>query len=244
MNSETDNDKALVDAWQTTQDLRTPEALNDAVLAEARKAAVASKDKKVRLWLRPMAFAATLLFGIFLVYDTQQPYETTVSPARQQELSDDMLPDAAPAAESDRDAPVAEAEERRKRLPSVIAPAAVMRATPADIEAARERKSEADQARTQFKASAEAAGDALDGFQDTANERVAGSRAPALRSELPEPAASAEFSAEPGCSNEQRQSAARWWTCVTGLRNAGDAEAADREMEGLLKAFPDFTVPE
>lgn len=244
MNSESDNDKALLDAWRTTQDLRAPESLNDAVLADARKAAAGSDNRKPWLWLRPMAFAATVLFGIFLVYDTQQPYETTVSPARQQELGDDMQPGAAPSAESDRDAPVAELEERRNRLPSVSAPAAVMRATPADIEAARERKSEADQARTQFKASAEAAGDTLDGFRDTANERVAGSRAPALRSELPETAASAALSAEPGCNNEQRQSAARWWTCVTGLRNAGDAEAADREMESLLKAFPDFTVPE
>lgn len=242
MNSDADNDKALTDAWKSTQDLRAPEALNDAVLAEARKAAAAGDATGSWPWLKPMAFAATLLIGIFLVYDSQPPFEQTVMPARQQEISDSVLP-AAPV--TDAEGPVAELEERLDQEPSATTPAAIMRATPADIEAARERKSEADQARIQFKASADAAGDALDTFRDTANDRIAGSRAARSRAETQESAAvPAPFAAAAGCDEDQRRDAERWWDCVADLRSAGHLVAADREKASLLKAFPDFTVPE
>jgi len=106
------------------------------------------------------------------------------------------------------------------------------------VRAARERKSEADQTQQQFKASADAAGAALDSFRDRSSDQLAGSRAayPA--------AAMEEATADTACSPPRREDVAKWWACIVELRNGGLEGTAAREQALLLEAYPEFTVPE
>lgn len=46
------------------------------------------------------------------------------------------------------------------------------------------------------------------------------------------------------CSESEQRSADSWWTCVAGLRAAGERQAAERELASLLTAFPDFVPPD
>jgi hypothetical protein len=45
------------------------------------------------------------------------------------------------------------------------------------------------------------------------------------------------------CEDEVRGAADSWYACVLELRRQGHADAAARELEALLKAFPDFREP-
>lgn len=46
------------------------------------------------------------------------------------------------------------------------------------------------------------------------------------------------------CREEQKSSPEEWWNCIESLRDAGQAEAADLELENLQKSFPDFLPPQ
>lgn len=48
----------------------------------------------------------------------------------------------------------------------------------------------------------------------------------------------------PQCSTEERQNATTWWDCVRELERNGDSQAAEVELQALLKAFPAFERPE
>ncbi len=58
------------------------------------------------------------------------------------------------------------------------------------------------------------------------------------------PAVSLSQVAPFACSDEQKSAVEAWWNCVITLRQSGQAEAADSELEKLRKSFPDFTPPE
>jgi hypothetical protein len=46
------------------------------------------------------------------------------------------------------------------------------------------------------------------------------------------------------CSQEEKVAPETWWSCIESLRQAGADEFADRELENLRQAFPDFELPE
>lgn len=46
------------------------------------------------------------------------------------------------------------------------------------------------------------------------------------------------------CNDEQRSETARWWRCIQALEKRGLTEAAEMELQALLKAFPAFAPPE
>jgi len=58
------------------------------------------------------------------------------------------------------------------------------------------------------------------------------------------PAVSLSQVAPSECSDEQKSDVEAWWKCVITLRQSGQAEAADLELESLRKNFPDFAPPE
>ncbi len=47
-----------------------------------------------------------------------------------------------------------------------------------------------------------------------------------------------------GCSALERDDASSWWQCVDALERAGSSLAAERELQRLLAAFPQFSAPE
>jgi len=46
------------------------------------------------------------------------------------------------------------------------------------------------------------------------------------------------------CSDEQRADMASWWACIEGLESQGLTQAAERELQSLLREFPGFSHPE
>lgn len=46
------------------------------------------------------------------------------------------------------------------------------------------------------------------------------------------------------CSDEQRASTASWWACIEELEKQGLTQAAERELQSLLRDFPGFSQPE
>lgn len=58
------------------------------------------------------------------------------------------------------------------------------------------------------------------------------------------PAVSLSQVAPFACSDEQKSDVEAWWRCIKTLRQSGQAEAADSELENLRRNFPDFAPPE
>jgi len=46
------------------------------------------------------------------------------------------------------------------------------------------------------------------------------------------------------CSDEQRANTASWWACIEELEKQGLTQAAERELQTLLRNFPGFSLPE
>lgn len=82
-------------------------------------------------------------------------------------------------------------------------------------------------------AEAEASVMAAPALSDPASESAA--EEPGERSLLPD---------KERCSDEERADAATWWRCIQELEEQGLTEAAEAELQALLKSFPGFTVPE
>ena len=49
--------------------------------------------------------------------------------------------------------------------------------------------------------------------------------------------------ATPRCTAAERRSTTTWWNCVRELERLGDRQAAEAELQALLKAFPSFEIP-
>lgn len=60
---------------------------------------------------------------------------------------------------------------------------------------------------------------------------------PAERSPAP------DRNARDGCSEAEESTAGSWYRCILALEDAGFSQAAEREMNELLKAYPRFALP-
>ena len=46
------------------------------------------------------------------------------------------------------------------------------------------------------------------------------------------------------CDDESRATSGTWWQCIRELEQRGLSEAAERELQALLQAFPQFSAPQ
>ena len=46
------------------------------------------------------------------------------------------------------------------------------------------------------------------------------------------------------CDDEQRRNSTTWWQCIQALEKRGLTEAAEQELQALLRAHPQFAAPE
>lgn len=76
---EVDTDPQVSSAYRRLSDERTPPALDREVL---KRAALATKNTRFTqsAWLRPLAFAATLVLGVALLFEMQPSPEPTATP--------------------------------------------------------------------------------------------------------------------------------------------------------------------
>jgi len=221
---------------------KTPADLDRAVLHEAARAVRAESRKgSFGAWFRPVAFMATVGLSLVIILD----------------LSDTSI-FSPPADRSFETAPPAPVQAPLVQAPAETAAdvARKKRAQPATSKLMRQENSESAKSRTT--AAPDTSGDVFAAEVESAEQRIREMATAAGDTLQPPPAAAARFAkpqaaialeslsvgAPPNCSDEQKSAAAEWWQCIKTLRQAGLAEAADLELEGLRQVFRDFEPPE
>ncbi|HZW59292.1 MAG TPA: hypothetical protein VFE85_03265 [Woeseiaceae bacterium] len=223
-------------AYRELANERTPPELDRRVLRQA--AASASGRFRDTPWLRPFAFAATLLLGVALLFDMQSL--TVPVPDTIPETSPPPAAPGEPGGAAAED-PARAAHEPRQERHNATTPGE----QPADGVSPLPAAAAAGQAKTGPGA----------GAADVARE--APSAAAAETASVPPPGAVKFRAAEPRnaaalerrsdedvetppCEDEQTRDPAAWWQCIQALRDAGDDAAAAAELERLQQRFPDF----
>ena len=241
------NNQDISRAYRDLATETTPAELDDKVLRMATREA-RSRYGIARAWVRPVAWAATIGLSLAIVLEVWQ----VIPPA----------PDAEPAAVSvpaPGTLPAADVAERlqqeaAKREDAPAQPGAantMMKRVPANpggggAEELGARRA-APQELREAKESPPVMLDDADAFAARDMRMLEEAEAQARqRTGEPEIASFAVVSAEAGpasCDETARATPESWYQCIEELRDAGDAETADSELEALARAFPDFEVP-
>lgn len=219
--------------------LRTPAGLDRAVLEAARDA---GPKRFAPAWTRPLAFAATLVLGVTLLFEMQG----------QQELAP-VSGERSPQREAVTPASTESADETRGSMPA--AKPAMPAVPPADgavelpsMERQRLDPDDAASSDTSFSDAALLPGVSAPqprlqrGAARSANE-AAESLATGLAAD--EPVLKREDGeSAPQCTAAQRLEPESWQACIDALENAGHRDAASDERRRLSTRFPEFTAPE
>jgi len=212
-----DNDPRVSDAYREIAHEKTPAGLDRKILAMAAAEARAAHGVP-RTWFRPLAWAATIALSFALVLEITQVDEIA-------HIGDVASPRA--------DADLA---ERAEESPP-----------PADAGDALGKQKNEELMRQQLnKRSSDAPAAAKVTISPAQRERAAAAEEQDRM--LPEPARTFAAIAEEkeqdnSCDADARASSETWFECVSALRDAGQTESAEQELEALLAEFPDFREP-
>ena len=220
--SNSENDPLVSRAYRDTATEKTPQALDDAVLREARQAVSGSawlRYPKSIHWLRPMAWAATIGLSLAIVLElTMAPSpdsEMLVEPARTPQT-----PAAAPARELDEASiePLADEAVELQKSKAADTPAI---ADDAEVKQELERMMQ---------------------YRQQEEERTAAEQAVAAEGVAAmEPLAT--FAIAVPCDEDDVATPESWLRCIERLDEQGRYVDANRERERLAEAFPDFELP-
>lgn len=213
------DDPRLTAAYRDLAREQTPAALDEAVLRRAAREA-RTPYGLARAWTRPAAWAAMIGLSLAVVLELSRLEEQTLPSAG------DSVPAAAPEAEPRvRTAPRAEVEAAPKAEPAPAqAPAkrSERAAESVDLDGTDEAAAQSDFLARPSRAVT------LTGLATAADDADGREQKESARS----------------CDEEARSTPADWHACIVAMRNAGSADAADRELDALQKAFPDFRMPD
>ncbi len=242
MDTDAETDAAVTQAYRETRDERIPESLNRAILDQAAKAA-RPRYSRIRLWTRPMAWAATAMLSVAIVLQlTQTPtpgngsfddgsYEvdapTDVAAGRLKEaVRSNEAPGGAPNTATDAAPKMGALRSTAKQL----APAA-----------ASETRQRVEQSKANIANQALVEQEAAARLQEGEDQEA-----------VPAQTASTDFASlelvrehsDPGrCDVAATTTAETWLQCITALEEAGLSDVADEERKLLTAAFPDFDTP-
>ncbi|MDZ7644443.1 MAG: hypothetical protein U5K76_09670 [Woeseiaceae bacterium] len=228
-------DGRISGAYRAAASERTPPGLDMAVLERSRAAVAGARKPLITRSLRPLAFAASLVLGVAVLYELQPAFDTL--PA-----TDSAPASAGPGATAveDRDAAV---EAAGGAAPSTTDGAPSSRAAQAERETTEQRRelaapaAPAPDARLRLQESTRSARQSLDEAAGTSPAALATDREPALQK-------AAEPDAARYCEEDETTTPERWWRRIAALAAAGRAEAAMQERRRLAAGFPAFTPPE
>jgi len=241
-----DNDPRVSDAYREMASEETPAELDRKVLAMAVAEARAA-NRLPRSWFRPLAWAATIALSFAFVLEMSQVDDAPTTRADAdlaQELEEDVLGDSprpvdAAAKQKDEGRIRQQLNKRSSDAPAsakvTIAPA---QPVPSTADAVLNLT-------TVESPSAESPSIASDLELDDmsmlreAEEQVRGRSEPA-RSVAAFEGKKEQFTR---CVEDARVSADTWYDCVKVLREAGQMEPAQQELEALQAEFPDFREP-
>jgi len=219
-NTDTETDAAVTQAYRDTANERTPESLNRAILERAAKAA-RPRYSQLRLWTRPMAWAATVMLSVAIVL------QLTQIPAPESVRFDDSVHDV--------EAPAAAANESLEEavVPASAAKIETLRSSAKEL--APGALSEARQRPEQAKASVADQDAAI-----TESELKFSSQDMLQRTTV---GAVNEPTTPSACDETATAAAESWLQCITDMEAAGLGDAARAERRLLAAAFPDFNTP-
>ncbi len=248
-------DPAISDHLKTVYGETTPADLDAAILREAKRAVRADTRRGAAVaWFRPLAFVATVALSLAIILEFGE--SGILAPAADPNRAAPPTSNAQPAAMPDpasgnrNQATLDELKRQEKSPAGARQPANAAAATDAGPP---EQASRSKLQPEQPSAEGAGAGEAFTVESEKAMQRLQvldADRAAALpsRAELaardsaPAPAGPAASSTA-ACPDAQRATPDAWWQCVEALRKSGQDAAAEREIEALRKAFPDFELP-
>jgi len=237
---------------------RAPDALDRAVLQQAKQNASKPYSRSI-MWLRPMAWAATIGLSLAIVIELAnlpQPDPALLAPPREEtrlDMNRALTPQSREAAapqRSEREAPEPRARKsiddqgrvnllNAPTLGKTEAPKSMPESTLKQVpESGRASGlvSDADMFRLQDAQVLEVAEELARSPEDESKELDAGSAA-----YFASPATAARASMP--CVAEIRETPETWLECIVKLEDAGLDELASEQREQLLEAFPDFELP-
>lgn len=251
MNDERDD--LVSKAYRELDDTQAPEHLNRKILqmaaAEAQQSA--ARGWSLALWMKPIAWAATIGLSLAIVLEmTQVPTEIpAASPAATP--PETLSTDALNQAESRLGDELKRAEEmaRQRTGSNQAAPAEAFSAESADIPASSQkaaRRQSAPEPLREVVAESEMRADA-DVVESAAKDKLeqapAATRERTAASMLMADQAVAGQAAKPECDARTRESASDWRECIQMLRAIGATDAAELEFEAYILEFPDEPEP-
>ncbi len=220
------NDTLVSDAYRELAGETTPPELDERIMAMAEAAARPVKSL-FPMWMRPVAWAATAVLAVAIVFQSMNVPESPAPVA--------APPSAPKPAESIEEAFAPQDADLLEEAEELA------RARSGPDREQRLRKSQEitfDQA---------TAGNSVAGDVDPVAETSA------VREPAPESADVAGLASTSSlrqekkelddtivCDDAARTTANDWFACVTDLRDAGRVEDADNEMRALLQQFPEF----
>lgn len=220
--------------YASLADEKTPADLDNAVLREAARAVRADNRKgSFETWYRPVAFGATVGLSLAIILDLSDP--GIFSPPADMSLETALPVQALPETTADRGTEPAQLPGRQSDLAAAVSQpqgAALENRTgvsdefTAEVERVKQRVQEMEAA----------AGTTLKPAPNAAAKFTRPRPAIALKPRSLE----APFE----CSDEQKSDVEEWWKCIETLRQSGQAEAANLELENFREIFPDFELPE
>jgi hypothetical protein len=236
-----DNDPRVSDAYREIAGEETPVELDRKVLAMAA-AEVRAANGFPRTWFRPLAWAATIALSFAFVLEMSQ-VDDAPAPLADADMADVLEQSPGPV-----DAAAKQKDEGRMRQQlnkrSSDAPASAK----ASIAPARSLPSTSDAALNQpgmATPAVESPSVASDfELDDMSTLREAEEQARTQSEPAGAFAAIAEKKEDSeGCDEDARAAADTWYQCVKTLRDTGQMEPAQQELEALLAEFADFREP-
>lgn len=240
-------------AYREGSDERTPAHLDRAIVRQATDEVRDAPSPRLA-WFRPLAFAATLVLGVALLYDMQSqtgsggtvPGTLSDMTTTEEGSADASEAQDGPPAARQLDAPRAAAPaESRPELPTRYKPSGRRSGEQSAQEGEREaldptatmKRNDAapdDQPKPAGEAASRATEDVAAPFTE---RRLLETRERREAAYATDPADSGD---SPRCTTDESADADSWWRCIERLREAGSDEAADRELEHLYMRYPDY----
>lgn len=226
MNTETNHsDTRVSEAYRALATETTPHELDDTILKMAASN-VPTRYARVRGWLRPVAWAATIGLSLAFILEISRYQEIPVAPAPVIEKGEVRAISHDAAVTSKDEDIVSRKLKKRADAPvagKALAPSADS-AMPAAMESAFQRPDSATDGAS-----------ALPETEETVRLRASEARPAALPAENKEQVKH--------CDAASRATAETWYSCVESLKEDGLADAARQELDALLIKFPDFREP-
>lgn len=232
-NEANNNDPRVSEVYREISSETTPSELDRRILSMA---AVDKREKYwiPRVWIRPVAWAATIALSLAFVLEMSQVADDPA--ARVDSITTEILEERVmsdeDAAKSKDESAVRQRLNKRSEAPVAMKLAApATQPAPADSTAALP-------AAGNTSASLEMEADDMSLLRE-AEEQARMQTGPARSA-----AAFAEKKEKSSdCDDDARAAPESWYECVKALRDAGNNAAAQQELESLLAEFPEFREP-